>query len=38
MTTEELVKYWVELSDENYKSMMNMFNAAEYMWSLLWDI
>jgi len=34
MTQEELVNYWVELSDDNYKSMINMFNAGEYVWSL----
>jgi HEPN domain-containing protein len=34
MTQEELVNYWIELSDDNYKSMINMFNAKEYMWSL----
>jgi HEPN domain-containing protein len=34
MTQEEQVNYWVELSDDNYKSMNNMFNAGEYVWSL----
>ena len=34
MTPEEQVNYWVELSDDNYRSMNNMFNAGEYVWSL----
>jgi HEPN domain-containing protein len=34
MTKDELVDYWVQLSDDNYKSMINMFNMGEYMWSL----
>lgn len=34
MTKEELIKFWLDSSDDNYKSMINMFNAGEYMWSL----
>ncbi len=34
MTTEELVQYWIELSDDNFKSMHNMFNAGEFVWAL----
>ena len=34
MTKEEHIKYWIEISDDNYKSMLNMFNSKEYMWSL----
>jgi HEPN domain-containing protein len=34
MTNEEHIKYWIEISDDNYKSMINMFKSKEYMWSL----
>jgi HEPN domain-containing protein len=34
MTSEEHIKYWIEISDDNYKSMINMFKSKEYMWSL----
>jgi len=34
MTKEELIRYWVDSSDENYQSMLTMFQAGEYMWSL----
>ncbi len=34
MTKDELIMHWIELSDENYKSMLNLFSVNEYMWSL----
>ena len=34
MTKEELIRFWIDSSDDNHKSMLNMFNAGEYMWSL----
>jgi HEPN domain-containing protein len=34
MTKEDHIKYWIELSDDNFKSMLNMFKSKEYMWSL----
>ena len=34
MTREELIQFWLDSADDNYKSMINMFNAGEYMWSL----
>lgn len=34
MTKEEHIKYWVGISDDNFKSMQNMFKSKEYMWSL----
>jgi HEPN domain-containing protein len=34
MTREKHIKYWIEVSDDNYKSMVNMFKTKEYMWSL----
>jgi HEPN domain-containing protein len=34
MTREELIQFWLDSSDDNYKSMINMFNAGEYMWAL----
>jgi HEPN domain-containing protein len=34
MTKEEHIKHWLDISDDNYKSMINMFKSKEYMWSL----
>jgi HEPN domain-containing protein len=34
MTKQELIQFWLDSSDDNYKSMLNMFKAGEYMWSL----
>lgn len=34
MTKEELIKFWIDSSNDNYKSMRNMFQNGEYMWSL----
>lgn len=34
MKKEELIQFWLDSADENYKSMLNMFNVGEYMWSL----
>ncbi len=34
MTNEEIIQFWVNSSDDNYKSMLNMFNTGEYMWAL----
>lgn len=34
MTKDQLVDFWLESSDDNYRSMLAMFDAGEYMWSL----
>ncbi|RPJ59568.1 MAG: HEPN domain-containing protein [Dehalococcoidia bacterium] len=34
MKKQEIIKYWIDSSDDNYKSMPNMFKAGEYIWSL----
>ncbi|PIV84112.1 MAG: DNA-binding protein [Nitrospirae bacterium CG_4_10_14_3_um_filter_53_41] len=34
MTKEELIRFWLDSSDANYQSMLNMFQAGEYTWSL----
>lgn len=34
MTSSELIKYWIDSSDDNFNSMLNMFNSGEYMWAL----
>ncbi|MCK7505322.1 MAG: HEPN domain-containing protein [Desulfobacterales bacterium] len=34
MEKQEIIEVWINSSDDNYKSMTNMFNAREYMWSL----
>lgn len=30
----EIIEVWIKSSDDNYKSMTNMFKAREYVWSL----
>ena len=34
MTRDEIIKYWLDGSGENYKSSQNMFKTKEYTWSL----
>lgn len=34
MIKEELIQYWLDSSNDNFKSMSNMFDAGEYMWAL----
>ncbi len=34
MTKDELIRFWLDSSDDNYQSMLNMFQAGEYVWSL----
>lgn len=34
MTNEELIKYWIDSSEENHTSMRNVFNSGEYAWAL----
>jgi HEPN domain-containing protein len=34
MHYKELIKYWMDSSDDNYRSMQNMFSNGEYTWSL----
>lgn len=34
MTKEELIKYWLDSAEDNYQSMLNMFNGKEYVWAL----
>lgn len=34
MNKEKLIQFWINSADDNYKSMLNMFNSGEYMWSL----
>jgi len=34
MNKQENTEFWINSSEDNYKSMMNMFKAREYMWSL----
>lgn len=34
MTQKELTQFWLDSSDDNYRSMQAMFNAGEYMWAL----
>lgn len=34
MDKEKLIQFWIDSANDNYKSMLNMFNNGEYMWSL----
>lgn len=34
MTKDELIQFWLDSSDENYRSMLNMFQSGEYVWAL----
>ena len=34
MTKKEIIQFWINSSDENYRSMLNMFNSGEYVWAL----
>ncbi|MFZ0456276.1 MAG: HEPN domain-containing protein [Ignavibacteriaceae bacterium] len=34
MEKEELVKYWTDASEIDYKAMENLFSSADYVWSL----
>lgn len=34
MEKQKIIESWINSADDNYKSMVNMFNASEYIWSL----
>jgi HEPN domain-containing protein len=34
MTRDELIAYWLESAEDNFRSMQNMFASGEYVWSL----
>lgn len=34
MTKEELIKYWVDTAEQDYKTMVNLYNSNDYHWSL----
>ena len=34
VTSEELVMYWVNSAEDNYKTMKNMFQSEDYTWCL----
>ncbi len=34
MTREEIVKFWIEGSDKDFKTMKHMFDSKDYHWSL----
>ena len=31
---DKIIKYWVESSDDDYRTMENLFNSKDYHWSL----
>jgi HEPN domain-containing protein len=32
--TKKLIKYWIDSSDEDYDTMIDMYNSKRYSWSL----
>jgi len=34
MTRDELITYWLESAEDNFRSMQNMFVSGEFVWSL----
>jgi HEPN domain-containing protein len=34
LTQEEMIKYWWEISDQDYNTMANLFNSKDYHWCL----
>ena len=34
MTNIELMNYWIESSDDDYKTMKNLYNSEDYSWCL----
>ena len=34
MTRDELIAYWLDSAEDNFRSMQNMFTSGEYVWSL----
>ena len=34
MTKDEIIKFWIESSDENYKDMIALYNSERYSFAL----
>jgi len=34
MTKDEIVKYWIEASEFDFKAMQNLYNSKDYVWCL----
>jgi HEPN domain-containing protein len=34
MEKEELIKYWIDASEIDYRAMENLFSSADYVWAL----
>jgi len=34
MTKEELIRYWIDSSDKDFKTMKNLFRSKDYSWAL----
>ena len=34
MTKDEIIKFWIESSDKDYESMLNMYKIKEYSYAL----
>lgn len=34
MNKEELIQYWLDASDIDFKAMQNLFKSNDYVWSL----
>lgn len=37
MNSKELVEYWIKSSDEDYKTMENLYKSKDYTWCLFMD-
>jgi len=34
MSKKKIIKYWVDTSDRDYKTMETLFNSSDYPWGL----
>lgn len=34
INSDKIIKYWVETSDDDYQTMLNLFQSEDYHWSL----
>ena len=34
MTKEELIKYWIDASDIDFRAMLNLYHSKDFVWSL----
>ena len=34
MDKEDIISFWIESSDKDYRTMLHLFESGDYMWSL----